>query len=134
VEAKNFETYEEMVAWEKELESRIATEVGELPDELGLGVFLSESSGDWAKAALHLLIYAFAKDIHVDSDLVKPAIDFWGPQFFPDSYSFMFAGKWLSPDQIEEIFEFPLIPKTEWPEEVRQQLEAYSRDKVSVDA
>jgi len=126
MDAHDFETYEEMVAWEKELEQRISVQVGELPVELAFEVYLSEHAGEWALAALDLLTFAFANNIHVDSNLVKPAIDFWGRQFFPDSHCFMFAGRWLNSGQIEEVFEFPVMSKSNLPEEIRQQLLAHS--------
>jgi len=110
MEARNFDTWDEMNAWEKELEERIADQVGELPNHLAEDVFISEHSGEWALAGLQLLRYAFAQGIHVDANLVKPAIDFWGNQFFPTPYSFLFAGRWLSSKQIEEIFEFGIMP------------------------
>lgn len=110
MEAKNFETRAEMDAWEKELEGRIAAQVGELPEYLAIDVFISEHAHEWALAVLQMLRYAFMKEIHVDADLVKPAIDFWGHQFFPDTYSLLFAGRWLTPEQVEEIFEFTVMP------------------------
>ncbi|MDR2703509.1 MAG: hypothetical protein LBB58_04125 [Cellulomonadaceae bacterium] len=110
MEAKDFETYEDMIAWERELEGRIAKQVGELPDYLAEDVFISEHAGEWALAALQILRYAFAKEIPVDADLVKPAIDFWGNMFFSNFNSLLFAGRWLSSKQIEEVFEVGLMP------------------------
>jgi len=123
VEAKNFDSYEEMIAWEKELEGRIAAQVGELPREVGIDVRISEQEAEYALAALSLLCYAFVNNIKVDADLVKPAIDFWARQFFPDPYSYMFAGRWLSAEQIEEIFGFAILDKPEYPAELLQELE-----------
>jgi len=115
MEARDFETRSEMIAWERELEKRIAAQVGELPEYIAESVFISEHAGEWAMAALELLRYAFAKEIPIDSDLVKPAIDFWGRQFFSSSSSLLFAGRWLSPAEIEEIFEFSLLPQPREP-------------------
>jgi len=131
MEAKNFETRPEMIAWEKELERRIAEQVGPLPDETRASVYLSEHGGEWAMAALELLSYALANDIHVDSELVKPAIDFWAKQFFPNSLAFMFAGRWLNAEQIEEIFEFPIMWKNNMPEDLLKELLAASEPQFA---
>jgi len=110
LEPRDFETRAEMLAWEKELANRIAAQVGELPDYLARDVRISERAGEWALASLQMLRYAFAKEIPVDSDLVKPAIAFWGGMFFSRFNSLLFAGRWLSPTQIEEVFEIGLMP------------------------
>jgi len=55
VEARDFDNYAEMIAWEKELENRIAAQIGELPDDLAREVIISERAGEWAIGALILL-------------------------------------------------------------------------------
>jgi len=110
MEVLDFETWEEMNAWEEELERRISTQVGELPEDVARSVLASEHAGEWAIAARVLLQYAFVKGITVDSDLVKPALAFWGRQFFKTLSSLLFAGRWLTSSQIEEVFDFRISP------------------------
>ncbi|MDR2703450.1 MAG: hypothetical protein LBB58_03830 [Cellulomonadaceae bacterium] len=116
MEARDFDDWNEMNEWEKELETRIAEQVGELPEYLQQEIYLSEHGGEWALAARDLLRYAFVKDIKVDAELVKPAIAFWRDMFFSNSYSLLFAGRWLTSEQIEEIWNTNLMPiPTIWP-------------------
>jgi hypothetical protein len=110
MEARDFYDWDEMNAWEQELEQRIAAQVGELPEFLKKEIWLSEQGIEWALAARDLLSYAFVKGINVDADLVKPAIAFWRGMFFGEFDSLLFAGRWLSPEQIEEIWETKLMP------------------------
>ncbi|MDR2703449.1 MAG: hypothetical protein LBB58_03825 [Cellulomonadaceae bacterium] len=110
MEARDFDDWNEMNEREKELETRIAEQVGELPEYLAYEVFLSEHGCEWAMAAYDLLQFAFVKDIPIAADLVKPAIAFWRPQFFNDFSSALFAGRWLTPADIEEIWDTSLMP------------------------
>jgi len=110
LEAKNFDTRAEMLAWEEELVGRIRAQVGDLPGYIAESVFISEHGCEWAEAAEELLQYAFASGMTVDADLVKPALAFWGPRFFSYRNALLFAGRWLSPKQIEGVFTFRLMP------------------------
>lgn len=115
MEARDFDNWDEMNVWEQELEQRIAAQVGELPESLAKEVWLSERAIEWAVAANDLLSYAFVKGITVDADLVKPAIAFWRGMFFSEFDSLLFAGRWLSTEQIEDIWETKLMPSpTQW--------------------